>query len=39
MFFYMNDIVFVFLVKRLQMVEVIIAILKKRYNLTSNGYL
>ena len=31
----MDNIVFTFLVKRLQMVEVIIAELKKYYNLTS----
>ena len=34
MFLYVDDIVFVFLVERLQIVEVIVAKLKKRYNLT-----
>ena len=37
MFFYMDDIMFAFLVKRLRMVEVIMAKLKKRYNLTGGG--
>ena len=39
MFFYVNDIIFAFLIKRLQMVEVIMAELKKRYNLTGGGNL
>ena len=34
MFFYVNDIVFAFLVKRSRMVEAIVVELKKRYNLT-----
>ena len=34
MFFYMDNIVFTFFVKRSQMVEVIMAKLKKRYNFT-----
>ena len=34
MFFYINNIVFAFLVERSRMVEVIMAELKKRYNLT-----
>ena len=33
MFFYVDDIVFAFLVERLRMVEVIVVELKKRYNL------
>ena len=33
----MDNIVFTFLVERLRMVEVIMAELKKRYNLTSGG--
>ena len=33
----MDDIVFTFLIKRSQMVEVIMAELKKRYNLTGGG--
>ena len=34
MFFYMDNIVFIFLVERLRMVKVIIIKLKKYYNLT-----
>ena len=34
MFFYVNNIVFTFLIKRLRMVKAIMAELKKRYNLT-----
>ena len=34
MFFYVDDIVFALLVKRSRIVEVIMAELKKRYNLT-----
>ena len=37
MFFYMDDIIFTFLVKRLRIVEAIMAELKKRYNLTGGG--
>ena len=37
MFFYVDDIVFAFLVKRSRMVEVIMAELKKYYNLTGGG--
>ena len=33
MFFYMDDIVFAFLIKRLRIMEVIMAKLKKRYDL------
>ena len=33
-FFYVDDIVFTFLVERLRMVEAIVAELKKCYNLT-----
>ena len=33
MFFYVDNIVFTFLVKRLRMVEAIVVKLKKRYNL------
>ena len=36
-FFYMDDIVFAFLVKRLRIVEVLMVELKKRYNLTGGG--
>ena len=34
MFFYMDNIVFIFLVERLRIVEAIVVKLKKRYNLT-----
>ena len=34
MFFYMDDIVFVFLIERSRIVETIVVELKKRYNLT-----
>ena len=37
MFFYVDDIVFVFLVERLRIVEAIMAELKKRYDLTGGG--
>ena len=37
MFFYMDDIIFTFLIKWLRMVEVIMAKLKKRYNFTGGG--
>ena len=39
MFFYTDNIVFAFLIKRLRMMEVIMAELKKRYNLTGGGNL
>ena len=34
MFFYVDNIIFIFLVKRLRMVEIIMVKLKKRYDLT-----
>ena len=34
MFFYMDNIIFTFLIKQLRIMEVIIAKLKKHYNLT-----
>ena len=37
MFFYMNNIVFTFLVEWLRMVEVIMAELKKYYNFMGGG--
>ena len=37
MFFYVDNIIFAFLVERLQMVEAIAVELKKRYNLTGGG--
>ena len=37
MFFYIDNIVFIFLIERLRIVEVIMAELKKRYNLTGGG--
>ena len=37
MFFYMDDIIFAFLIERLRMVEIIMAELKKYYNLTGGG--
>ena len=36
-FFYMDDIIFTFLIKRLQMVEVLVVKLKKYYNFTGGG--
>ena len=39
MFFYVDDIVFVFLIERSRMVEAIIAELKKRYEFTGGGNL
>ena len=37
MFFYMDDIVFIFLVKRLRIMEALMAELKKRYDLMGGG--
>ena len=37
MFFYVDDIVFAFLVERSRIMEAIMAELKKRYNLTGGG--
>ena len=37
MFFYVDDIMFIFLIERLRMVEIIMAELKKSYNFISGG--